>query len=110
MADKENENTEGVDAPSVDTVKVETVEKKFHDEIVSSQQQEILNLQTDLEKEKKYSKSLEDQLSEYSDQLDSKKVATGEFDHIPLVNVIDGERKTRDEIIQDKELLKLFKK
>jgi len=107
----ENENktnTEGVGTSSVDTV--ETVDKKFHDNLISEKDAEIKKLKTDLSKEKEYSEGLEAQLSDYSKQLDSKAQVAGEFDHIPLVNVVDGVKKTRDEIVADKKLLKLFKK
>lgn len=105
-AEQENKtNTEGVPTPSV-----ETVEKSLYDELKASTDARISELEKDLKSEKEYSADLESQLSDYSKQLDSKAQVAGEFDYIPLMNIINEEKKTRDEIIADKKLLKLFKK
>ncbi len=116
---KNKKATEGVETPSVDTVQVEMVEKSIYDQLAEKSAKEIEDLKTELAEEKKQKAELETKLAKeqeysktleetYSEQLEVG--TTGEFDHIPCVNIIDGERYTREEIVKDKKLLKHFKK
>lgn len=104
-AEQENKITEGASTPSV-----EMVEKSLYDELKASTDERISELEKQLADEKVYSEGLETDLSNYTKQLDSKAQVAGEFDYIPLINIIDGKKRTRDEIVADKKLLKLFKK
>ena len=66
----ENENktnTEGVPTPSV-----EMVEKSLYDELKASTDEKIAELEKKLADEKVYSEGLENDLSNYTKQLDSK--------------------------------------
>lgn len=120
MSDKDNKKTtEGVETPSVNTIQVEMIERSMYDELAAKTAKEIEELQeviaeeikqkaeleVKLAEEKEYSKQLEET---YSEQLQN--TSSGEHDHIPHVNYIDGEKYTREEVVQDKKLLKLFKK
>lgn len=116
---KENtKTTEGVETPSVDTVQVEMVEKSRLDLLAIENEnlragyvplhEEISDLKEKLAKEQEYSKHLEET---YSEQIQNAATPPGEdYSYIPLVNIIDGKRVTREEVIADKKLLKLFKK
>jgi len=115
---KSNQNTkatEGVETPSVDTVQVEMIEKSLYDDLLAASEREasalnqkIADLETKLSKEQEYSKHLEDT---YSEQIQNAATSPGEdYSYIPLINIIDGKRVTREDVIADKKLLKLFKK
>ncbi|MDK7376006.1 hypothetical protein QP519_10715 [Weeksella virosa] len=96
MAKENTKETEGVQSPSVDNNQAT---------LIDSLNKEIKDLKAALKKEQEYSKELEET---YSDQIEENEKS--EFNYIPLVNFIDGERVTRDQVVADKNLLKLFKK